>query len=159
MAWRRRSDANRAKRSGRGSRRWRRAKAGVRDEVFAAPIKDRGNRFLMLDGAIVRARQQAAAGKGGPRISLWGVAEADRPSKSTCPLTASAGRRASSRRRHADPLHRRGGEQGGPGFAGSVEARLGLSEEVADGIVFIASDEARFITGHVLSVDGGHSAN
>ena len=34
--------------------------------------------------------------------------------------------------------------------------RLGLSEEVADGIVFIASDEARFITGHVLNVDGGH---
>jgi NAD(P)-dependent dehydrogenase (short-subunit alcohol dehydrogenase family) len=37
--------------------------------------------------------------------------------------------------------------------------RLGLSEEVADGIVFIASDEASFITGHVLNVDGGHSAN
>ena len=37
--------------------------------------------------------------------------------------------------------------------------RLGLSEEVADGIVFMASDEARFITGHVLNVDGGHSAN
>ena len=37
--------------------------------------------------------------------------------------------------------------------------RLGLSEEVADGIVFIASDEARFITGRVLNVDGGHSAN
>ena len=36
--------------------------------------------------------------------------------------------------------------------------RLGLSEEVADGIVFIASDEARFITGHTLNVDGGHSA-
>jgi NAD(P)-dependent dehydrogenase (short-subunit alcohol dehydrogenase family) len=36
--------------------------------------------------------------------------------------------------------------------------RLGLSEDVADGIVFIASDEARFITGHILSVDGGHSA-
>jgi NAD(P)-dependent dehydrogenase (short-subunit alcohol dehydrogenase family) len=37
--------------------------------------------------------------------------------------------------------------------------RLGLSEEVADGILFIASDEARFITGHILNVDGGHSAN
>jgi NAD(P)-dependent dehydrogenase (short-subunit alcohol dehydrogenase family) len=37
--------------------------------------------------------------------------------------------------------------------------RLGLSEEVADGIVFIASDEARIIMGHVLNVDGGHSAN
>jgi NAD(P)-dependent dehydrogenase (short-subunit alcohol dehydrogenase family) len=37
--------------------------------------------------------------------------------------------------------------------------RLGLSEEVADGIVFMGSDEARFITGHVLNVDGGHTAN
>src|ERR1700722_13286713 len=33
--------------------------------------------------------------------------------------------------------------------------RLGLSEELADAIVFIASDEASFITGHVLNVDGG----
>jgi len=37
--------------------------------------------------------------------------------------------------------------------------RLGLSEEIADGIVFIASDEARFITGHVLNVDGGKTVN
>jgi NAD(P)-dependent dehydrogenase (short-subunit alcohol dehydrogenase family) len=37
--------------------------------------------------------------------------------------------------------------------------RLGLSEEVADGIVFLGSYEARFITGHVLNVDGGHSTN
>jgi NAD(P)-dependent dehydrogenase (short-subunit alcohol dehydrogenase family) len=37
--------------------------------------------------------------------------------------------------------------------------RLGLPEDVADGIVFIASDEARFITGHVLTVDGGKSAS
>jgi NAD(P)-dependent dehydrogenase (short-subunit alcohol dehydrogenase family) len=37
--------------------------------------------------------------------------------------------------------------------------RLGLSEEVADGVVFIASDDARFITGHVLNVDGGHTVN
>jgi NAD(P)-dependent dehydrogenase (short-subunit alcohol dehydrogenase family) len=33
--------------------------------------------------------------------------------------------------------------------------RLGLSEELADAIVFIASDKASFITGHVLNVDGG----
>jgi len=37
--------------------------------------------------------------------------------------------------------------------------RLGLPEEVADGIVFIASNEARFITGHILNVDGGKTAN
>jgi NAD(P)-dependent dehydrogenase (short-subunit alcohol dehydrogenase family) len=34
-------------------------------------------------------------------------------------------------------------------------ARLGLSEELASAIVFIASDEASYITGHVLNVDGG----
>ena len=35
--------------------------------------------------------------------------------------------------------------------------RLGLSEELANVIVFIASGEASFITGHVLNVDGGKS--
>jgi len=37
--------------------------------------------------------------------------------------------------------------------------RLGLSEELANAIVFIASDEASFITGHILNVDGGKTAN
>ena len=37
--------------------------------------------------------------------------------------------------------------------------RLGLSEEVADGIVFIASDNAKWITGEILNVDGGMTAN
>jgi NAD(P)-dependent dehydrogenase (short-subunit alcohol dehydrogenase family) len=37
--------------------------------------------------------------------------------------------------------------------------RLGLTEELANAIVFIASDQASFITGHVLNVDGGHTAN
>jgi NAD(P)-dependent dehydrogenase (short-subunit alcohol dehydrogenase family) len=38
-------------------------------------------------------------------------------------------------------------------------ARLGLSEEQANAIVFIASDEASFITGHILNVDGGMTIN
>jgi NAD(P)-dependent dehydrogenase (short-subunit alcohol dehydrogenase family) len=37
--------------------------------------------------------------------------------------------------------------------------RLGLTEELANAIVFIASDQASFITGHILNVDGGHTAN
>jgi NAD(P)-dependent dehydrogenase (short-subunit alcohol dehydrogenase family) len=37
--------------------------------------------------------------------------------------------------------------------------RLGLSEKLANAIVFIASNEASFITGHILNVDGGHTAN
>jgi NAD(P)-dependent dehydrogenase (short-subunit alcohol dehydrogenase family) len=36
--------------------------------------------------------------------------------------------------------------------------RLGLTEELANAIVFIASDKASFITGHVLNVDGGKTA-
>jgi putative transposase len=55
--------------------RW--AKAGVWDEVFASLIKDRNNQYLMLDSTLVRAHQQAATGKGGPRIRLWGAPEAD----------------------------------------------------------------------------------
>jgi NAD(P)-dependent dehydrogenase (short-subunit alcohol dehydrogenase family) len=38
-------------------------------------------------------------------------------------------------------------------------ARMGLSEELANAVVFIASDDASFITGHVLNVDGGLTAN
>src|SRR6202165_1459997 len=36
--------------------------------------------------------------------------------------------------------------------------RLGLSEELANAIVFLASDQASYITGHFLNVDGGHTA-
>jgi len=35
--------------------------------------------------------------------------------------------------------------------------RLGLTEELANAIVFIASDEASFINGHILNVDCGKS--
>jgi putative transposase len=55
--------------------RW--AKAGVWDEVFASLIKDRNNQYLMLDSTLVRAHQQAATGKGGAKIRLWGAPEVD----------------------------------------------------------------------------------
>ena len=37
-------------------------------------------------------------------------------------------------------------------------ARVGQPDEIANALVFLASDKAAFITGHVLSVDGGKSA-
>jgi NAD(P)-dependent dehydrogenase (short-subunit alcohol dehydrogenase family) len=37
--------------------------------------------------------------------------------------------------------------------------RLGLSGEVADGIVFIGSEAAKWITGEILNIDGGMTAN
>jgi NAD(P)-dependent dehydrogenase (short-subunit alcohol dehydrogenase family) len=33
--------------------------------------------------------------------------------------------------------------------------RIGDPEEVADAVAFFVSDDARYITGQVLSVDGG----
>ena len=43
--------------------------------------------------------------------------------------------------------------------AGVPMGRLGLSEELANAIVFIASEEASYITGHILNVDGGKTVN
>jgi transposase len=55
--------------------RW--AKAGVWEKVFEALITDPKNDYLMLDTTLVRAHQQAATGKGGRAIRLWGAPEED----------------------------------------------------------------------------------
>jgi transposase len=55
--------------------RW--AKTGVWERVFAFLSKDRHNEYLMLDATLVRAHQQAIAGKGGLKIRLWGAPEVD----------------------------------------------------------------------------------
>ena len=55
--------------------RW--AKAGVWERVFDSLTANPDNQYLMLDTTLVRVHQQAAGGKGGPRIRLWGVPEED----------------------------------------------------------------------------------
>jgi NAD(P)-dependent dehydrogenase (short-subunit alcohol dehydrogenase family) len=55
-----------------------------------------------------------------------------------------------------------------PAFAGArgemflrhhLTPRLGVPEDVAAAVVYLASDDAAFVTGHVLHVDGGQSAH
>lgn len=53
--------------------RW--AKTGVWERVLAVLAADRKNEHLMLDTTLVRAHQQAATGKGGPKHRLWGAPE------------------------------------------------------------------------------------
>ena len=48
---------------------------GVWNRMFEVLTKDRDNEYLMIDTTIVRAHQQAATGKGGLKIRLWGVPE------------------------------------------------------------------------------------
>lgn len=55
--------------------RW--ASAGVWERVFNSLTDDPDNQYLMLDTTLVRAHQQAATGKGGPKTRLWGVPEED----------------------------------------------------------------------------------
>jgi NAD(P)-dependent dehydrogenase (short-subunit alcohol dehydrogenase family) len=54
-------------------------------------------------------------------------------------------------------------EPGGSEYVESIKAahpigRLGQPSEVANAILFLASDEASFITGAILPVDGGFLA-
>ncbi len=39
------------------------------------------------------------------------------------------------------------------------QKRIGQPDEVARAILFVASDEASFVTGHIMNVDGGKSAS
>ncbi len=55
--------------------RW--AEAGVWEKVFASLTTAPDNDYLMLDSTLVRAHQQAATGKGGTKIRLWGAPEED----------------------------------------------------------------------------------
>jgi len=45
------------------------AKAGVWEKVFTSLTGDPDNQYLMLDTTLIRVHQQAAGGKGGPKIN------------------------------------------------------------------------------------------
>jgi NAD(P)-dependent dehydrogenase (short-subunit alcohol dehydrogenase family) len=52
-----------------------------------------------------------------------------------------------------------GGEAGKSYFRNSVPLqRFGMPDEVARAILYLASNDASFVTGHILSVDGGKGA-
>jgi NAD(P)-dependent dehydrogenase (short-subunit alcohol dehydrogenase family) len=70
-----------------------------------------------------------------------------------CPGTVDTGMAAGVMARQDDPEAAR--ERAA---AGHALGRIGDPEEIAAAIAFLASDEASFVTGHALAVDGGQSA-
>lgn len=55
--------------------RW--ARSGIWQRIFQVLLEDKANRYVMIDSTIVWVHQQAAGGKGGTRIRLWGAPGAD----------------------------------------------------------------------------------
>ena len=55
--------------------RW--ARSGIWERIFLVLLEDKDNRHVMTDSTIVRVHQQAAAGKRGTRIRLWGAPAVD----------------------------------------------------------------------------------
>jgi NAD(P)-dependent dehydrogenase (short-subunit alcohol dehydrogenase family) len=52
-----------------------------------------------------------------------------------------------------------GSEEGKAGFLSTIPARRAATpEEIAQTIVFLASDKARYLTGQSIAVDGGYTA-
>jgi NAD(P)-dependent dehydrogenase (short-subunit alcohol dehydrogenase family) len=41
----------------------------------------------------------------------------------------------------------------------NAQKRIGQSDEIARAVLYLASDDASFVTGHILNVDGGKSAS
>jgi NAD(P)-dependent dehydrogenase (short-subunit alcohol dehydrogenase family) len=41
----------------------------------------------------------------------------------------------------------------------NAQKRIGQPDEIARAVLYLASDDASFVTGHILNVDGGKSAS
>jgi 3-oxoacyl-[acyl-carrier protein] reductase len=90
--------------------------------------------YASSKGAVISLARQAAVEYAGAGVRVNVVA----PGVIDTPLVANAPRRFIESVRRSTPM-----------------GRVGTPEEVAAAIRFLISDEAGFITGHVLAVDGG----
>ena len=104
----------------------------------------------------------SVSGQAGPDRAgqlLLGQGRPHRPDQGHGPRAGQPGhhrqRRGARLRRHRADPGPAGGAQGRRSAPRRRSGRFGTAEEVADAVAFLASDEAAYITGQVLAVDGG----
>jgi NAD(P)-dependent dehydrogenase (short-subunit alcohol dehydrogenase family) len=122
------------------------------------PMLERGN------GAIVNTTS-ASASWGEPMLSAYGASKAA-VEQLTRAVATQYGKRGIRCNAIAPGLVR--SDRPGKGLLPETIAKyerhhltpyIGEPEDIANAVAFLASDEARFITGHVLRVDGGFTAH
>ena len=116
-------------------------------------LKQRGGRIIAVSSVVGQMGNAGQTNYAASKAGLIGFAKALAREVASRGITVNVVAPGHDRHRHDAGDHREGaGRLGGADSARPARAR---SDDVAAAACFLASDEAAYITGHVLAVNGG----